>query len=539
MTATARNRKAAAFTLVELMVSIALVLIIILGVNAVFKMASDTVNGGQALAAANRENRSIQSVIYGDFENAAITDGPMLLIRSERVPAFRNREDELADRDFDPQAGPAQQMVAMMTMDLDNNNQEGEAGVPGERIPALVYNSRNHRIDRIGFFANHLYRRQTGTQNATVRNYLDPGTSSEAYVWYGHLKQPDFTSARDALGHYTHRDPNEPNVRKDQKITNYYATDWILGRCVTLLQEHVPPGQNYVGTDRTTINRFTTPLTPSTKVRTPNGTETDAMFGWSYCDLADTSINEYRGRLSTFHSSWLQPGGPPQPWWERLGDQRFEGYPYPDRPLTAEGLARTVPVFVQGCTQFIIEYAGDFLAQDPLNGDVVGTFVPSPGGSGPRQGTDGQIDYLVVREVTPAGSGLPPVRNIRRVRWYGMPRDTDAANGTAIPGTGNVRTMRDVVPLRDVLEAAGATVPTTGFIEEFNADLAAPKANYGDAGAFPPGSNPIYYAKWGPSELSRGSGTPRPKMLRITLVVDDPNGRMGEGQQYEYVINLP
>ena len=33
-----------AFTLVELMISIALVLVIILGVNAIFKMASDTVN---------------------------------------------------------------------------------------------------------------------------------------------------------------------------------------------------------------------------------------------------------------------------------------------------------------------------------------------------------------------------------------------------------------------------------------------------------------------------------------------------------------
>src|SRR5215208_368980 len=91
-----------AFTLIELMVSIAMVLIIILGVNAIFKMASDTVNAGQALALANRENRSVQSVLYDDLRLAVIDDGPMLLIRSERVASFRNRPDEVSDRDYDP-----------------------------------------------------------------------------------------------------------------------------------------------------------------------------------------------------------------------------------------------------------------------------------------------------------------------------------------------------------------------------------------------------------------------------------------------------
>jgi hypothetical protein len=31
----------------------------------------------------------------------------------------------------------------------------------------------------------------------------------------------------------------------------------------------------------------------------------------------------------------------------------------------------------------------------------------------------------------------------------------------------------------------------------------------------------------------------KPKMLRFTVTVDDPNGRLTEGQTFEYVINLP
>ena len=47
-----------------------------------------------------------------------------------------------------------------------------------------------------------------------------------------------------------------------------------------------------------------------------------------------------------------------------------------------------------------------------------------------------------------------------------------------------------------------------------------------------------YYAAWAPNDLRKGSPT-RPKMLRITMTVDDPNGRLTEGQTFEYVIDLP
>ena len=32
---------------------------------------------------------------------------------------------------------------------------------------------------------------------------------------------------------------------------------------------------------------------------------------------------------------------------------------------------------------------------------------------------------------------------------------------------------------------------------------------------------------------------PKPKMIRIIFTLDDPNGKLPEGQTFEYVFNLP
>ncbi len=32
---------------------------------------------------------------------------------------------------------------------------------------------------------------------------------------------------------------------------------------------------------------------------------------------------------------------------------------------------------------------------------------------------------------------------------------------------------------------------------------------------------------------------PRPRMLRVTMTIDDPAGRLPTGQTYEYVVDLP
>jgi hypothetical protein len=50
-------------------------------------------------------------------------------------------------------------------------------------------------------------------------------------------------------------------------------------------------------------------------------------------------------------------------------------------------------------------------------------------------------------------------------------------------------------------------------------------------------ANEHYTAVWGPD--TDALGIKRPKMIRIIATVDDPNGRLSDGQTFEYVINLP
>jgi hypothetical protein len=138
-----------------------------------------------------------------------------------------------------------------------------------------------------------------------------------------------------------------------------------------------------------------------------------------------------------------------------------------------------------------------------------------------------------------------PIRRVRRTRWYGMPRNvdiTDDASGPMIAGgTVSQDRIKDVVPLRDVLQSAGAVVPlpASDYFEHFAGGLETARGNYAAPGAVSDDPHTLrYYAAWGPNDLRKGSPT-RPKMLRITMTVDDPNGRLTEGQTFEYVIDLP
>ena len=216
-------------------------------------------------------------------------------------------------------------------------------------------------------------------------------------------------------------------------------------------------------------------------------------------------------------------------WYRILCEMRFEGSRHPDRPLSAHGLSRTLPVLLPARSQFIVEYAGDFLRQDPLTARVTGTYL------GGREGTDGQSDFIA--------TGTPP-NATRRVRWYGFPRNVDLTDDapplTVVRGQpkngphGDTNTMLDVVPLRDLLLAAGAPIPPPSVYFEHSVDMDN-VADYGGPDGLEAGAR--YCAAWKLNDLSRDSLC-RPKLLRVTLVVDDPQARMTQGQPCEYVLEL-
>src|SRR5690606_8883085 len=123
--------------------------------------------------------------------------------------------------------------------------------------------------------------------------------------------------------------------------------------------------------------------------------------------------------------------------WPAAFRYRFSANPHPTRPLDSIDVALTAPIFLSHCSQFIVEYAGDFTSQDPTTGALLAEVGDQP---------DGVTDFIV-----------DPDTGARSIRWYGLPRDargTGVIRGESAPGRFG-SDMLNVVPLRDVLRAGG------------------------------------------------------------------------------------
>ncbi len=152
--------------------------------------------------------------------------------------------------------------------------------------------------------------------------------------------------------------------------------------------------------------------------------------------------------------------------------------------MTSEGAARTVPIFLPSCTNFIIEYAGDFVHQTT---GVVDNWYGDPTVAPVIPKTDGEIDYI-----------LNTVTGERKVRWFGFPRWVSGKP-----------------------------------VSKFERSLPTPKANYATTGV-PMAVDAEYLCAWGPDNLSE----PKPSMIRVTFTLDDPNGALAEPPTYEYVFKV-
>jgi hypothetical protein len=541
-----RGRRHGGFTLIELMASIAMALLLILGVQQVFKAASTGVGAGQALSTIGRDSRSAQAVFYADLKSAVMPpsstggimdDGPAFVIRSERMYAFRTAADRLGDVDGNS-----------ATWDLNGDNDEVDAH---EVITPPILNTRSHRLDKLIFFGRGAFTRQTGGTVASggAAPYIADQSSAEAMVWYGHLLLPDFTTTDAGKRHeYVHRAPGEgtPTNNRD----NLYSTQWMLGRLQFLLTKGLT--QELDGRALTVGDR--TQPTPVPQVFFPRrsmmadtssiapfdvdnlSSEAQAAARWEFSSARYDVLGVSMGMASEIFAQHVAPSADPQ-WYELLSNYRFQANPFPAKPLDASDVARTAPIFLRSCSQFVVEYAGDFVTQDLDPASATFGHVSASDPTDP----DGAIDF-VVRWNDADGDGIiDATENVgvrRDTRWYGLPRDTDGDG--VIPGfiTGrNANQMRDVVPLRDVIKTgAGAGYGGMAF-ERFRASpspLELPTvADYAAVGGMVPGAT--YLCAWGDGTGSAA----KPRMIRITLALDDPAGNIADEQVFEYVIDLP
>src|SRR5690606_29027331 len=224
--------------------------------------------------------------------------------------------------------------------------------------------------------------------------------------------------------------------------SNFYASQGVLGRSVRLLS--LVPFDVYG-------NRLTAINTPSsawgngsvshpillafgaTGERPQNGE--NERIETSTTDLVETSIDQTRTQLAAFIAYLESNPDLPQDWWAPL-IYRSQADPRPPRPLDTEAAARTTPVFLENCSSFIVEYAGDYVTQyADVRTKVTGSQAPlypngkeGPDGRITREDMldsrfglvtafepDGKIDFIAEFRPDP----FVGTQGIEHIRWYG------------------------------------------------------------------------------------------------------------------------
>jgi prepilin-type N-terminal cleavage/methylation domain-containing protein len=575
------------FTLVEVMISVALVLFLVLGINAIFRTTSDTIGGGQAALRQSAELRNAFETLNADFSGFCGLDSqPVLMIYNQNVVAFRDQTDQNSDTQY---LSSGKVDDALLLYDAKGNS-FGPPRVSNTVPASVLYNNRNHRIDIVSFFSQGSFRRQTGGQNSQATNangvvYQSAFTSDTAYIWYGHVRQPSLAvnnPANDWGNSFTYLPPGMMGLTPYTALTNpnnFFANQWVLGRMAILLadpQSGVIPPPNAPNTQAS--EEFLVqpnnplPLSPFRYGNQTNINDTRRRLQTSLCDLAGVSLQKFRdnmvrpmvvnpaGTRMANWSSWFTPllagnrgtsanGSDAAAPFPNVNNSRpedvlrFACKPWSNRtyagnanaPLNIQDdLALQSPAFIRGCSQFIVEFAGDFVEQHNL--PAPGQPINANSDKITAEKADGVLDFDTVQD----SSG----NFRRRVRWYGLERKYPD-NG--LPG-GN-RHYFDVRPLYRWLQ----------FDLQQSDPLPFEKVNNSDVYPVNQGADTIgYTCAWSPYEMqwladddpnfkmSTGvtwkTNYPNgfmPWMIRLTIRVDDPSGKLPDGQTIQYIFNLP
>ena len=322
------------FTLVELLVSIALVVILIIGINMVFTSAGKTIGTGMAVSDATRGFRSAYTTIRNDIERDPANTVGMLPVTTTALSPLN--------------ATPS---LVIMSQLMPNQPVDDKGTL------------QDCRIDTLSFFAQATgaFKRQTGNPNELFANMIP---ADHAFIWYGHLYLPDNSGGWT----YPTNFPGRGNASTNPN--NYYARDWRLGRVVIGVRAPDVNNQiiDYSGNAQRYIARAQeNPLLPDTTSLAPFSLSSNTTMGGpiyacspplitdSLCDLAGVNLNWYRDNVFSVHAAGDAAWGH-----DHFGpNYRFRANPFVTRPITVNGAAQSVPIFLNGCMSFKVEFAGN------------------------------------------------------------------------------------------------------------------------------------------------------------------------------------
>ncbi|MEM6560320.1 MAG: hypothetical protein AAF656_01860, partial [Planctomycetota bacterium] len=514
-------------------------------------------------------------------------------------------------------AGSEDYDFVVRTVDADSDGTEDDffGSAVADAYPAPLLDIRNHRTDTLIFFSRGDFRRQTGDADS---DFSSNGQSNEAFIFYGHLRlfNGDWTNlnAVAAYGFPGYRFTSSG----DENTNNQFSQQFTLGRSVILLvdpdidsdgdgvNDAISGGSRYIWRtwnepdDDTSKSGAVDRALPfdwsasSADVKFWSGTaeesarsirddDTFTLYD-SRTDVAAVTIADFRKRLSflindfvgtTWDDDWwfgqktlgaflgssAQPAEPFRFWGNPLLPE-FNQAPAGELVFDVDSMAQRHNVLMPGASQFIVEFAGDFVTQDADG--LITAALP-----------DGTIDYYVeARDLSgnaggsvETGASRSETENLRQVRWYGYPRDTNGdgiiARDLPEPDGSNSGEERspDVLPVFDWQPFRGTS--GTGAATSWPFEKAHPLVQPTVPTSFPGQPDPdesygipvsgeydqievefdgIYQCSWDPN-LFGDYSTPafsrnginyrlRPSLIRIVVGAVDPQGRL-EGTVFE------
>jgi len=502
-----RERWKRAFTLVEALIAVTILLVIILFTGKIFSSASRVAGLGGASADIMSEATVIERQMREDFEQLS-RDGFFIL----QCNAVRN----------------------------DINDPTRSSGTPGTDSRFWLDPNRAAdayiRDDRMVFFMQ-------GQSQQQVHRY-DPGTgaigdnrkaqAAASRVYWGHGYQ---------LGNYAAPDqdldgsPAFPNQD--------YFPPWSIGNNGTI--ELLNPAQ--------TIDNFNTPIAPQWTLARQNilladdggGTDVYLGQGASTASIWDLAIRDGRippgigsftrgidGAASQLNDireivKWDSTLSLPRPWSEqRAGMQSAAYFPRSERgasSMTRSDHALTVHTIGTGVSDFMIDWTYD-------NGTGFATY------------TDPTTNITTTyRGIMIASAGEKP--------WFGLPDDelppAEARNVWSLSHGDGLTFPWLAAPEGpiDPFSIEGLTVsdPVLGTSD---AILVSYSATFGYNETRPLDDRPVmgnttFGMPWytAPNIDSPDMYTPWPSALRITMRLHDPGNRLTAGRAVQFVVNLP
>ena len=256
------RRRPTGFTLTELMISVALVLVLTLGIGLIFRTTSRTIGAATNAATAVRGTDAVRTTLAADMTGGesigsdALVDAAGILPNSEQVaivissmyvPTFLDEAD--ADSDVTDwraiqtltNADTARNQWAAAAGTLDANADGDETDV-GDVVSPLDYGRRTFRADLLSFGARGSFASQTGTGEGGA---ITPFQASNALMIYGHLRvfNSQYALQNSTNAYAAPADPiiaaSVPALGGANSINsnNLFADQFVLGRFALLLSD--------------------------------------------------------------------------------------------------------------------------------------------------------------------------------------------------------------------------------------------------------------------------------------------------------------